>query len=150
MPIDGFSFNGIGEPPPLHSGEGAYPNYFGLRRLGAALGRDGRSFCQCDNEVVVACLRLRTSKDKNIMHLLRCLVFIEATHKCFIHPTYIDTKANHLADNSYSQLKPNLQYLANLLLPLFTQQTHQCSSKSTISARTACCLDLATIVLVVQ
>jgi hypothetical protein len=33
------------------------------------------------------------------MHLLRCLVFVEATHKCFIHPTYIDTKANHLADD---------------------------------------------------
>ena len=55
--------------------------------------------CQCDNQVVVACLRSRTSKDKYIMHLLRCLVFVEATHKCFLHPTYINTKANHLADD---------------------------------------------------
>ena len=47
--------------------------------------------CQCDNQVVVACLRSRTSRDKKIMHLLRCLVFVEATHRCFIHPVYIDT-----------------------------------------------------------
>ena len=55
--------------------------------------------CQCDNQVVVACLRSRTSREKGIMHLLRCLVFVEATHKCFLYPTYIDTKANHLADD---------------------------------------------------
>ena len=30
--------------------------------------------------------------------LLRCLVFVEAHNQCFLHPTYIDTKANHLAD----------------------------------------------------
>ncbi len=33
------------------------------------------------------------------MHLLCCLVFIEAHHQCFLYPTYIDTKANHLADD---------------------------------------------------
>ena len=55
--------------------------------------------CQCDNQVVVACLRSRTSRDKKIMHLLWCLFFVEATHRCFIHPVYIDTKANHLADD---------------------------------------------------
>ena len=65
----------------------------------AAWGRawQGRQvLCQCDNQVVVACLKSKTSKDKEIMHLLRCLVFVEATHQCFLHPTYIDTKANHL------------------------------------------------------
>ena len=55
--------------------------------------------CRCDNQVVVACLRSRTSKSKGLMHLLRCLVFIEAHHQCFLYPTYIDTKANHLADD---------------------------------------------------
>ena len=54
--------------------------------------------CHCDNQVVVACLRSRTSKDRGLMHLLRCLVFVEAHTQCFLHPTYIDTKANHLAD----------------------------------------------------
>ena len=33
------------------------------------------------------------------MHLLRCLVSVEAAHNCFIHPIYINTKANHLADD---------------------------------------------------
>lgn len=55
--------------------------------------------CHCDNQVVVAALRSRTSKAKGVMHLLRCLVFIEAHHDCFIQPVYIDTKSNHLADD---------------------------------------------------
>ena len=55
--------------------------------------------CHCDNQVVIAALQSRTSKVKGIMHLLRCLVFIEAHHQCFLHPTYIDTKSNHLADD---------------------------------------------------
>jgi hypothetical protein len=54
--------------------------------------------CHCDNQVVVACLRSRTSKAQGIMHLLRCLVFIEARQRCFLRPVYIDTKANFLAD----------------------------------------------------
>ena len=33
------------------------------------------------------------------MHLLRCLVSVEAAHNGFIHPIYINTKANHLADD---------------------------------------------------
>ena len=33
------------------------------------------------------------------MHLLRCLVFVEAFHHCYLYPTYIDTKSNHLADD---------------------------------------------------
>lgn len=52
-----------------------------------------------DNQVTVACLRSRTSKHKGIMHLLRSLVFIEAHFLCHLQPVYIDTKANHLADD---------------------------------------------------
>ena len=33
------------------------------------------------------------------MHLIRCLVFIEARHNCFIQATYINTRENHLADD---------------------------------------------------
>ena len=58
-----------------------------------------RVLCHCDNQVVVACLRSRTSKDTGVMHLLRCLVFIEAYHHCHLHPMYIDTRSNHLADD---------------------------------------------------
>ena len=55
--------------------------------------------CFCDNQVMIACLKSRTSKAKGLMHLLWCLVFIEAHFHCYLIPTYIDTHANHLADD---------------------------------------------------
>ena len=55
--------------------------------------------CHCDNQVVVAYLRSRTSKNEGLMHLLRCLVFVEAQHQCHLVAEYIDTKSNHLADD---------------------------------------------------
>ena len=61
--------------------------------------RGHRVVCHCDNQVVVSCLRSRTSKHKGIMHLVRCLVFVEATLGLFLVPTYINTKVNHLADD---------------------------------------------------
>ena len=61
--------------------------------------RGHRVVCHCDNQVVVACLRTRSSRHEGIMHLLRCLVFIEAHFDCFLHPEYINTKQNHLADD---------------------------------------------------
>ena len=61
--------------------------------------RGHRVVCHCDNQVVVSCLRSRTSKHKGIMHLVCCLVFVEATLGIFWVPTYINTKANHLADD---------------------------------------------------
>ena len=47
--------------------------------------------CHCDNQVVVACLRSRSSRSPGLMHLLRCLVFVEAQYNCFLLPTYIET-----------------------------------------------------------
>ncbi len=61
--------------------------------------RGHQVICHCDNQVVVACLRSRTSKTKGLMYLIRCLVFIEAKMGCFLVPTYIDTHTNHLADD---------------------------------------------------
>jgi len=55
--------------------------------------------CYCDNQVVVACLHSRTSKHQGLMHLLRCLVFVEAHHQCQLYPVYLNTRANHLADD---------------------------------------------------
>ena len=54
--------------------------------------------CHCDNQVIVACLRSGTSKSKGVMHLLRCLVFIEARQRCHLHPVYVDTHTTYLAD----------------------------------------------------
>lgn len=34
--------------------------------------------CHCDNQVVVACLRSHASRNPILMHLIRCLVFVEA------------------------------------------------------------------------
>ena len=47
----------------------------------------------------MACLRSRSSRDTAVMHLLRCLVFVEAHYWCHLHPMYIDTRSNHLADD---------------------------------------------------
>ncbi len=58
-----------------------------------------RILCHCDNQVVVACLHSRSSKQEGLMHLLRCLAFVEAQNQCHLHPTYIDTRSNHLADD---------------------------------------------------
>ncbi len=58
-----------------------------------------RVICHCDNQVVVACLRSRSSRNPMLMHLIRCLVFVEAHFHCYIHPEYISTRNNHLADD---------------------------------------------------
>ena len=64
---------------------------------GAWQGR--QVLCHCDNQVVVAGLRSRTSKHKGVMQLLRCFVFVEAHFGFYLYPSYIGTKANHLADD---------------------------------------------------
>ena len=58
-----------------------------------------RVICHCDNQAIVACLRSRTSRNSGIMHLLRCLVFVEARYHYHLQPIYIDTHSNHLADD---------------------------------------------------
>lgn len=55
--------------------------------------------CRCDNQVVVSALRSRSSKDRGVMHLLRCLVFVEARCGCHLYGEYIETYNNHLADD---------------------------------------------------
>ena len=55
--------------------------------------------CHCDNQVVVACLRSRSSRNPVLMHMIRCLVFVEAHFCCFLQPEYINTRLNHLADD---------------------------------------------------
>ena len=53
----------------------------------------------CDNQAVVAALRSRTSRHPVLMHLLRNFVFIEARFRFHLCPVYINTYANHLADD---------------------------------------------------
>ena len=65
----------------------------------AIWGRSWQGHRVVCNQMVVACLRSRTSKVKGIMHVLRCLVFVEAHFKCSLCPAYINTTRNHLADD---------------------------------------------------
>ena len=68
----------------------------------AAWGRSWhacRIRCNCDNQVVVAALRSRSSRHQGVMHLLRCLIFVEAQIGCQLWGVYIDSHSNHLADD---------------------------------------------------
>ena len=55
--------------------------------------------CRCDNKAVVAVLKSRTSKDSNLMHLLRCLAFLEARYTFRIVSTHLAGVGNTLADD---------------------------------------------------
>ena len=55
--------------------------------------------CLCDNQAVVAVIRSRYSRDDNIMHLLRCLFFVEASHGFTTVPEHIPGPLNTLADH---------------------------------------------------
>ena len=58
-----------------------------------------RIIWRCDNQAVVACLGSRTSRDPTLMHLIRNIVFLEAYGGFHIQAEYIDTHANHVADD---------------------------------------------------
>ena len=53
----------------------------------------------CDNQVVVAALRSRSSRQPHLIHLLRCMAFTEASLNFNMSATYISTRSNHLADD---------------------------------------------------
>ncbi len=55
--------------------------------------------CHCDNQAVVADLKSKSSRHREMMHLLRCVVFVEAIFGCIVSLVYINTKSNHLADD---------------------------------------------------
>ena len=85
--------------------------------------------CHCDNQSVVAGLLSRSSRHEGMMHLLRCVVSMEASYGCHLHPVYINTRDNHLADdlsrdNTFSflskvpQANPHPSSVSNNLLRL--------------------------------
>ncbi len=56
-----------------------------------------RVACLCDNQVMVAAIGSRSSRQP---HLLRCLAFAEASRlNCSVVAMYISTSMNHLADD---------------------------------------------------
>jgi len=66
--------------------------------------------CHSDNQAVVAVMQTRTSRDPNIMHLLRCLSFMEARFEFYLSAEYIPGSQNDLADDlSSNRLSSFLQ-----------------------------------------
>ena len=59
--------------------------------------RAQKVLCHCDNQAVVAVLNSRSSEQPQLMHMLRCLFFVEASFE--LSASYIPTKANDLADD---------------------------------------------------
>jgi hypothetical protein len=55
--------------------------------------------CQSDNQAAVAVLASRSCRDKDLMHLLRCLFFFEAEFQFNLVAVHIPGKLNILADN---------------------------------------------------
>ena len=73
--------------------------------------------CHSDNQAVVAVIRSRTSKVHDIMHLLRCLSFMEAQCEFFLSAKYIPGSCNELADDlSRNRLSSFLQKASNMSL----------------------------------
>ena len=54
--------------------------------------------CQCDNSAVVVVLNRRTSRDSDLMHLLCCLTFFEASFSFRMLSVHITGAQNTLAD----------------------------------------------------
>ena len=54
--------------------------------------------CHCDNMAVVEVVNSRYSKDKEMMHLLRCLFFISEHHHFLVEAVHLLGKMNIAAD----------------------------------------------------
>ena len=53
----------------------------------------------CDNDAVVAVMRLCSCKDPALMHLLRCMFFFEARFSCKLSAVHISGEHNDRADD---------------------------------------------------
>ncbi len=63
-------------------------------------GWSGRSIrVRCDNAAVIAILNSRYSKEPLLMHMLRCLFFIEAQNQFIIRATHLAGAKNDKADD---------------------------------------------------
>lgn len=68
----------------------------------ALWGKEWRGWCvlcRCDNQTVVAVINTRSSHDKDIMHLLRVLFFIEAHFDFMTKAVHIPGAENKIADD---------------------------------------------------
>ena len=54
--------------------------------------------CLCDNQAVVFAINRRSVRDSDMMRLIRCLFFIEATHKFSLSASHLPGRLNTAAD----------------------------------------------------
>eukprot|EP00731_Ephydatia_muelleri_P018931 Em0011g971a len=80
--------------------------------------------CHCDNQFVVAAIRSRSSAQNQIMHLLRCLFFVEASANFSLAVKYITSTDNAIADalsrdslNSFFQMVPGASTVPSQIHP---------------------------------
>ena len=88
--------NGDGKAPPV---DGTLPqrNFFSVVVWGRQwVGR--RLECLCDNMAMVAVINSGRSKDRTIVHLLRCLFFVSAHLNVFVHASHVAGAQNVAAD----------------------------------------------------
>ena len=55
--------------------------------------------CRCDNQAAVQVISSRSCRDPGLMHLLRCLFFLEATYQYELTAVHVAGRDNQLADD---------------------------------------------------
>lgn len=64
---------------------------------------------RCDNQATVTIIQSRYSRDDEVMHLLRCLFFVEAAFNFSFIPEHVPGRYNDLADAlSRNNISPSL------------------------------------------
>ncbi len=87
--------------------------------------RGSTVLCRCDNSAVVGVLRTRTCKEKEVMHLLRCLHFYEASLECRVVGKHLPGTLNDRADDlSRNRL---YSFLQKLQKPADTNSSPSCT-----------------------
>ena len=74
--------------------------------------------CRCDNEAVVAVLTSRTSRDPDLMHLLRCLALFEAKLSFRVVASHIPGVENVIADLLSRGHSPPFTQVADSMVPI--------------------------------
>jgi hypothetical protein len=77
-----------------HCCQGAAPYYC----CTCGMGRGRHIECHCDNMAVVAVVNSGRSRDKTLMHLLRCLFFVAAQKNVQVHACHLPGTLNVAAD----------------------------------------------------
>ena len=83
-----------------------------------------RVMWRCDNQAAVHAMTSRSCRDKSLMHLVRCMFYLEAQYHFDLHAVYLPGAVNTLADDlsrnrrsSFLQKAPEMQREPVLIPP---------------------------------